>query len=138
MKDVRRGKMGRRKKGRRCLFLFPLSFPSSALPSCRNSLPRPFYDRLQMIRDDWGRVSSQSSHRLTHTLRKQEKCLHLRLVCYGNNPRKLSPAAYSISGYLREPITLITLITVNTDTVKYIYYTHNYLFVVLSFTYQYS
>ena len=23
---------------------------------CRNSLPRPFHDRLQMIRDDWGRV----------------------------------------------------------------------------------
>ena len=46
--------MGRTEKGRRRLFLFPLSSPSSLSPKCRNSLPRPFHDRLQMIRDDWG------------------------------------------------------------------------------------
>ena len=96
VEDVRGGGgMGRRKKGRWRLFLFPLSFPLSALPRCCYSLPwpRPFYDHLQVIRDDWGRVSSQSLHRLTHTLGKQEKYLHLRLVCYRNNPRKLPPAA---------------------------------------------
>ena len=84
-----RGDMGSREKGKWRLFLFPLSFPSSSLLRCCNSLPWPFL--LQMIRDDWGWVSSQSSHRLTHTLGKREKCLHLRLACYGNNPRKLPP-----------------------------------------------
>ena len=108
-----RGDMGRREKGKWRLFLFPLSFPSSSLLSCCNSLPWPFL--LQMIRDDWGWVSSQSSHRLTHTLGKQEKCLHLRLVCYGNNRRKLPPEEWSIGGYVRELMTPITLITVNTD-----------------------
>ena len=39
------GGMGRREKGRRRLFLFPLSFPSSPSPKCSNSLPRPFHDR---------------------------------------------------------------------------------------------
>ena len=44
------GVMGRREKVR---LLFPLSLPSSSWPRCRNSLPRPFHDRLQMIRDAW-------------------------------------------------------------------------------------
>ena len=33
---------------------FPPMVPFA--PRCRNSLPRPFHERLQMIRDDWGRV----------------------------------------------------------------------------------
>jgi len=84
---------GKEGKGETMSLPVPSILPNVRFAKMRNSLPRPFYDRLQMIRDDWGRVSSQSSHRLTHTLGKQEKCLHVNLVCYGNNPHKLPPAA---------------------------------------------
>ena len=47
--------------------LFPLSSSHHPLRTrCRNSLPRSFRDRLQMIRDDWGRVSSRVARIVGH------------------------------------------------------------------------
>ena len=47
--------------------LFPLSSSHHPLRTrCRNSLPRSFRDRLQMIRDDWGRVSSRVARIVSH------------------------------------------------------------------------
>ena len=44
-------------------FLSPSTFPSSPFHQCRNSLPRPFFDRLR-TRDDWDEsvVKSSWSH----------------------------------------------------------------------------
>ena len=55
------------KVGRGESLLFPLSFSHHPLRTrCRNSLPRSFRDRLQIIRDDWGRVSSRVARIVSH------------------------------------------------------------------------